>query len=177
MFIGQKICLAPLLLCDGPSIFNWLNKLSVAYLNGPFRPTDQMSFDGWYSSIGRDQSRVMFAIRKCGDLRLLGYLQIINLNAINRCAELGILIGEASDQDKGFGREALGLGLMHCWKDLNLNRVSLYVYGDNPRAIHVYGQVGFTKEGQMKQAAFVNGQFVDVTVMGILRPTEYKLGG
>jgi len=169
MIIGHKVCLGPLLHADTPAVFNWLNTLALAYLNGPYRPTDQISFDGWLSSLGKDRSRVVFAIRSHGDLRLMGYVQVVNIHPVFRSGELGILIGDERDRGKGCGLEAVRLMLGHCWNDLNLNRVTLYVYGDNPRAVHVYRKAGFEDEGRLRQAAYVDGQFVDVAVMGILR--------
>ncbi len=171
MLIGQKICLGPFLSGDSTAMFNWLNTLTLAHLNGSYRPNDQMSFDRWFSSFGDDRSRVMFAIRNQGDLRLLGYVQIANIHPVCRTCEMGILIGDTTDHGQGFGTEALQLALCHCWNDLNLNRVTLYVHGDNPCAVHVYGKVGFAEEGRMRDAGYVDGRVVDVVVMGALRPT------
>jgi len=170
MIIGEKVCLGPLLHVDGPAMFNWLNTLSLAHLNGSYRPQDQAGFDGWLSSLSSDRSKVVFAIRNQGDLRLLGYVQIVNINPVCRTAEMGILIGEAGDRGKGLGQEALRLALGHCWNDLNLHRVTLHVHGENPVAIHAYAKVGFIEEGRMRQAGYVNGRFVDIVVMGTLRP-------
>lgn len=170
MIIGEKVCLAPLLKEDAPFVFNWLNTPALAYLNGPYRPTDQMSFDAWFNGIGNDRTKVMFAIRKQGDLRLLGYVQITNIQPMFRTCEMGIVIGDPRDRGQGCGQEALALALHHCWNDLNLHRVTLWVVGDNPLAVHAYLKVGFAEEGRMREAAYVNGRHVDVLVMGILRP-------
>ena len=170
MIIGEKVCLCPFLREDAPAVFNWLNTVTLAHLNGPYRPTDQMSFDGWFQAIGKDPSKVMFAIRREGDLRLLGYVQITTINPVFRTGEMGIVVGDEAERGKGYGQEALQLVLRHCWDDLNLHRVNLFVVGDNPGAVHVYAKVGFVDEGRMRQAAYVDGRYVDVLVMGVLRP-------
>ena len=172
MIIGRKVCLCPLMHGDAPAMFNWLNTVALAHWNGSYRPNDQMGFDLWYAAIAGDRSKVVFTIRGQGDLRLLGYVQVTNILPVCRSGEMGILIGDEADRGRGFGQEALQLALRHCWNDLNLHRVTLYVHGDNPRAIRSYAKAGFHDEGRMREAGYVNGRFVDIAVMGALRPTE-----
>ena len=172
MIIGEKVCLCPLMHGDAPSLFNWLNTLVLANLNGSYRPTDQMSFDTWYAAIGADRTKVMFTLRRKDDLRLLGYVQITNIHPVCRGGEMGILVANEADRGQGYGQEALRLMLRHCWNDINLHRVTLYVHGDNPRAIHTYTQAGFCREGCLRDAGYVDGRFVPVTVMGALRPAD-----
>ena len=169
MLIGEKVCLGPILLGDAPKLFNWLNTVDLAYRNGPYRPLSEAHFNGWINGFNADPARVIFAIRTQGDLRLLGYLHLTNIDAVARGAELGMLIGDAQDQGRGLGGEALGLAIGFCWRDLNLQRLTLYVVGDNPRAIAAYAKAGFVHEGVMRHAAFVNGAHRDITVMGLLR--------
>jgi RimJ/RimL family protein N-acetyltransferase len=169
MLIGTSICLGPVLQGDAPLLFNWRNRLDLVRANGPYRPLDQVKFDGWLSSLGSDPGQVVFAIRQKQDMRLTGYLQITNIQPVPRTAELGILIGAEADQGKGFGQEAVRLGLEFCWRDLNLQRVTLFVVGDNPRAVRAYEKTGFITEGVLRRASYIDGVFCDVTVMGALR--------
>ena len=46
------------------------------------------------------------------------------------------------------------------------------VVGDNPRAIHAYLRAGFSMEGLMPRAVYVDGRYQDVTAMGLLRPLD-----
>jgi RimJ/RimL family protein N-acetyltransferase len=169
MLIGEKVCLGPLVHGDAPFLFNWLNTADLARLNGSYRPSDQTKFDQWFAGVGGDPARVTFAIRQSGDLRLLGYLQVINMQPVSRVAEIGVLIGEPSAQGQGFGQEAISLAVDFCWRELNLQRLSLFVIGENPRAVGAYGKAGFEIEGVMRRAAYADGRFQDITVMGLLR--------
>jgi len=172
MLIGDKVTLGPVLNGDGAMLFNWFNHLGLAATNGSFRPVDETKFSQWIAGLGNDVARVTFAIRANQLLRLLGYVQITNINAVVRSAEIGVAIGEAKDRGQGFGQEALTLALRYCWSELNLRRVTLFVLSNNPAALHVYRKVGFETEGLLRQAAYTNGQFHDVTVMAMLRPQE-----
>jgi RimJ/RimL family protein N-acetyltransferase len=172
MLIGEKVCLGPVLQTDAPSFFNWMNNLELVHVNGPYRPTDQARFDQWFSGIPNDSTRVVFTIRAKADIRLMGYVQIINIQPVARAAEMGILIGDPADRGKGAGQEAVRLALKFCWRDLNLQRVALFIVGDNPAAQNAYARVGFEVEGLLRRAAYVDGAFKDITVMGILRPDD-----
>ena len=169
MLVGSKVCLTPFVQADAPFLFAWQNDAALARLNGLCRPLDQNKFNEWFNPIGKDPSRVVFALRRLGDPRLLGYVQIINIQTPSRSAELGLLIGEPTDRDQGLGQEAAGLALDFCWRELNLQRVSLAVVGDNPRAIKTYRKAGFEAEGVLRRAAFVDGAFRDITIMAVLR--------
>ncbi len=62
-------------------------------------------------------------------------------------AELGIAV-TAKKQDVGFGKEAIRYFLKYGADALGLRRVTLRVYPDNARAIHVYEQCGFVMCGR-----------------------------
>jgi len=176
MLIGDQICLGPVLQADAPSFFNWLNNVELVHGNGAYRPTDQARFDHWFGGIPNDNTRVVFTIRAKADVRLMGYVQIINIQPVMRSAEIGMLIGDPQDRGKGVGQEAMRLALTFCWRDLNLRRVTLFIVGDNPAAQAAYAKTGFEVEGRLRQATYVNGAYRDITVMGILRPDDVPAG-
>lgn len=170
MLVGSRIHLGPLLPADSEPLFQWSNDVGIAHLNGPYRPVDWASHGAWFDGVGKDAGKVLFAIRDNATARLLGYVQVGGIHPVFRSADLGIVIGDAADRGRGLGQEALRLALDFCWKDLNLRRVGLFVFGRNEQAVAAYLKVGFQHEGVLHRAAFVDGRYVDVTVMGILRP-------
>lgn len=172
MLIGDRICLGPVLQGDAPLLFNWLNDVQLSRSNGPYRPTDQTKFDAWIAGLGSDPSRVVFTIRQKQGLRLIGYIQLTNIQPVHRTAELGILIGGAADRSQGYGQEAVSLAMDFCWRDLNLQRLTLFVVGDNPRAIRTYLKTGFVIEGILRRGAYVDGRHCDISVMGALRDAD-----
>ncbi len=101
--------------------------------------------------------------------KMIGSTGFFNLDYKNRCAELGIMIGDKSCWNQGYGTEAVRLLVQHGFHTLNLNRIYLRVLENNPRAIRAYEKAGFTHEGRQRQAEFKDGQFVDLLVMSILK--------
>lgn len=81
---------------------------------------------------------------------------------------IGITVCES---ERGIG---VGSALMAAVIDLGENwldlcRLELEVYVDNPAAIALYERHGFEREGTARRAAFRNGEYVDVIRMARLR--------
>jgi [ribosomal protein S5]-alanine N-acetyltransferase len=101
-------------------------------------------------------------------------VQIAGINAVHRSAELGIRIGAEKNRGQGYGKEALALAVEFCWNHLNLNRLQLLVFKHNQRAASAYKAAGFRKEGLLRKAAFIDGEWVDVILMAALRPSRSR---
>lgn len=99
----------------------------------------------------------------------IGNTGIMDHDTISRSAELGIQIGEKAYWNKGYGTEAVELMLKHSFLTLNLNRVFLQVFENNPSAIRSYEKAGFVHEGRLREAVFRSGDYLDVFVMSVLK--------
>ncbi len=172
MLMASRITIGPFVPEDFGPVFCWMNDVAAARLDFAYRPVDMMTHQRWWQSLGRDQTKVVFAIRKTADLAIIGYVQITGINSVHRSAEIGIRIGEEKNRGRGYGKEALRLAVEFCWNHLNLNRVQLVVFKHNDRAIRAYQAVGFRKEGLLRKAAFIGGDWVDLILMAALRPAQ-----
>jgi len=172
MIEGTLVSIGAVVPEDFPTLFRWANDVEAARLNGAFRPVDWVSHAGWWESIGKDPGKVVFAVRKRGLGPIIGWVQILNINPVARCAEVGIRIGNEADRGHGYGRETLRLAIDYCWNHLNLHRLALIALHTNERAIRIYESLGFEQEGRLRDASFVAGRWVDIVVMGKLRPAE-----
>jgi RimJ/RimL family protein N-acetyltransferase len=172
MVKGVSVALGPLVPDDFVPLFRWSNDPEVARYNGAFRPADWISHRSFWENIGKDPSRVVFAIRRLDDPALIGYVNIFSINPVYRSAELGITIGDAVNRGRGFGREALALALSYCWNHLNLHRVAIAVFKSNERALRTYRASGFKREGVLKHAVFIDGAWIDLVLMATFRPAH-----
>lgn len=68
-------------------------------------------------------------------------------------------------QNRGIGSQLMEavIDLGENW--LNLKRLELTVYTDNPSAIHIYEKYGFVIEGTLRKYAFRAGTYVDAYAM------------
>jgi [ribosomal protein S5]-alanine N-acetyltransferase len=175
MFIGANITLGAFVPDDYAAIYCWANDVVAARLDGAFRPVHLKDVVSQFEAGTRDPSRVVLAIRKRTDLKIIGYVQIQNITAVHRSADIGIRIGEEKYRGLGYGKEALRMASDYCWDHLNLERLGLIVFRDNARAINAYRAVGFKREGVLKRLFYVDGRWVDVIVMASFRRSRKRI--
>ncbi len=110
-----------------------------------------------------------FAIRTLEGDQLIGFVSLWARNGASAEGWVGIGIGEAEYQGKGYGTDAMRLLLRFAFHELNLARVSLEAFAHNARAVRSYEKAGFQIEGLQRQWEGRDGQRRDVVSMGILR--------
>lgn len=168
MLAGEQIVLTALRRNDAETMFSWINDPATVRFNAPYAPVHEPSHQAWLERVITDPSRVVFGIRECVTLRLLGVIQLVDMHPIHRSAELIIRIGSDTDRGRGLGVEALKLMIDFAFRDRNLQRVSLKVFANNARAIRAYEKAGFVQEGALRRAVFIDGCWVDEIVMAVL---------
>lgn len=167
MIFGQSVAIGPILPVDIPSLYRWSDDVEAAVLNEPYRPLNWRTQEDFWLNTANDPSRIFFAIRLLGAPEIIGYLQIRHIEPIHRSASIGIRLGEAANRRKGYGREALALGIDYAWRQLNLSRMALSVFAHNEPAIALYAAMGFEREGLLRRALFIDGAWVDVALMAL----------
>ena len=90
-----------------------------------------------------------------------------------RKASLGIMIGDKTCWDRGYGTDAILTILRFAFDEMNLHRVWLQVHDDNARAIACYKKCGFVEEGRLRHDRYRHGTYHDTIEMGIL-DHEYR---
>ncbi len=100
---------------------------------------------------------------------IVGCVNLLNIDNINLCAELHIMIGSESDRGKGIGTFAVSTIIDHAFFNLNLRRLQLEVLEYNQVAQKLYKKIGFVEEGKKRKAVFKDGEYVDELIMGLLR--------
>ncbi|MCK4394325.1 GNAT family N-acetyltransferase [Candidatus Bipolaricaulota bacterium] len=169
MLKSAHVALTPLMLADMSVMFDWINDREQVLFNAPYKPVSEGQHQAWFEAIQQRNDVVIFAIRLLETDKLIGSCQLHSINYVHRSAELQIRIGKVSKRGQGCGTEAVHLLLDFAFKDLNLQRVYLHVFSKNAAAIRVYEKAGFVREGVLRQAAHIDGRYVDAIVMGILR--------
>ena len=104
------------------------------------------------------------------DGRVVGLLGL-HMDRVPRrrhCASIGMAVHDAF-QGQGVGNALMAamVDLADNW--LNVRRIELTVYTDNPAAVHLYEKFGFVIEGTHRDYAFRNGVYVDAYAMARLR--------
>ncbi len=173
---GSKIMLREYRREDLPHITAWVNDAETTkYLSDlftwPQTVKNSEDFLEMRLSGGRREAGFVIADLKTQDY--LGQADLMDINWIDRCATVGIVIAGKENRGCGIGTEALTLLCEYAFMQLGLQRVQLEVYSGNSRGIACYERVGFVKEGVKRCARFCRGAYMDVVLMSVLRE-EWK---
>lgn len=170
--VGENIYLSPMDIDDAKYYAKWFNDCYI---------TDNLGATSLLASVQSEQQWIesninnyAFSVVTLKDDILIGDCCITNINHIRQCAEIGLLIGEKSNHNKGYGTEILNLLLNYSFNHLNLNNIMLRVFSFNDIAIHTYKKVGFKEMGRRRQSYYLNNKFYDEIYMDILKEEFLK---
>ncbi len=183
MIYGERIRFRGVERTDIPVFVPWLNDPEVNRGIAIYWPMSQAEEERWFEKmLSRPidehvlgvEVRLPPAGQEGESWKLIGTTGLMGIDWRDRNAELGILIGEKSYWDHGYGTETVRLLAKYGFDTLNLHRIFLRVFESNPRAIRAYEKAGFTHEGRQRQAQFSDGCYQDVLMMSILE-AEFRL--
>ena len=100
----------------------------------------------------------------CDGDRAIGYVQLVGLDDLDQCGDLGICL-EPESQGAGLGRSAIAQFMTYVCKRRPIRKFELRVRADNVKAIRCYEAVGFARCGLLHARAFVDGSYEDVVLM------------
>ncbi len=178
MIYGDRIRFRAIDRNDLPTFLDWINDPEVRKGIGIYLPFSMADEEDWFEGMRKhpaDEHNLAIEVHEpAGEggkesWKMIGSCGFFNLDGRIRSSEFGIMIGDKSYWNKGFGTEAVRLLVQHGFNTLNLNRIYLRVLENNPRAIRAYEKAGFKHEGRQRQAEFKDGKYVDLLVMSTLK--------
>jgi diamine N-acetyltransferase len=191
MITGERVRFRAVERDDLPTFVKWLNDPEVRQGILIYHPFSQAEEENWYEGMLKhpiDEHVLGIEVRLPSERvgmpkvegetstqaeeehwKLIGSLAFTNIDWRNRSSEFGIMIGDKAYWNQGYGTEAVRLLVKHGFNTLNLNRIFLHVFENNPRAIRAYEKAGFVHEGKLRQAEFKDGMYIDILVMSILK--------
>jgi len=172
MIYGDRIRLVAIEKKDLPLFVEWLNDPDVREGISMYLPMSMAQEERWFEKMlerPADEQPLNIEVRDGEQWIKIGNMGLFGFDHRAHSAEVGIVIGNKDYWNQGYGTEAMILMLKHGFETLNLNRIWLRVYEDNPRAIRCYEKVGYIHEGQMRQARFSKGTYSDILIMGVVK--------
>ena len=167
--VAKRVRLRAMRREDSALLYEWINQRELVILNAPYHPVSELDHESWLESMLKKRfDLVIFVIEDIASEQAIGSCQLFNINWRHQSAELQIRIGYQRFQNQGLGSEAIQLLCRFGFDDLNLHRIYLSVFKNNERAIGAYRKCGFAEEGVMREAAFIDGQWLDVALMGLI---------
>ncbi|MFN0030639.1 MAG: GNAT family N-acetyltransferase [Flavobacteriales bacterium] len=166
---GERIYLRGIATSDATDEYlSWLNdeETTRGLASGLF-PSNMDELKAFLDRIATNRNAVMLAICDSTNQLHIGNIKLDNFDWVSRTCELGLLIGNKNYWGKGIGYEVCKLTLQYAFAELNIRKVLLAVYANNPAAIQLYKKLGFVEEGCLRQHIFEGGLYHDKFYMGL----------
>jgi RimJ/RimL family protein N-acetyltransferase len=174
-FMGKRIRLRAAEKSDIATFISWVNDPEVTENLMLTFPMSCYEEERWYENMmAQPPSEHVLVIEIVTqgppkEWRPIGTCAFMNIDWRNRSGEVGIMIGEKTLWDQGYGTETMCLLIDHGFSTLNLHRIWLQVYAKNQRGIRAYEKAGFIHEGKFRQAHYQHGRYYDVHLMSVLK--------
>jgi RimJ/RimL family protein N-acetyltransferase len=140
--------------------------------SGPWRPLSPDLEDSPFALKVATDSVATFSIVDLKSEDVAGGATLWGIDRHNRNAHLGLSL-RPSFRGRGLGTDVVRILVRYGFTTLGLRRLGLETLSDNHAMIRAATSAGFTREGTLREAGWVNGAFVDEVVFGLLAD-EYQ---
>ncbi len=170
LLVGSQVRLTACTSADVPTLLRWHQDPEFLRMldSRPARPASESALADWIRESDSSKNAFLFGVRPVDAGELLGTVELEGIQWTHGVAWLAIGIG-IEHQGKGIGTETMRLALDFAFRELNLHRVQLTVFGYNTRAIQLYERVGFIREGSYREFLHRDGKRYDMYLYGLLR--------
>lgn len=156
-----------------------LNEVTPAYLSWLYDPEVMQGIEtsgytmenlrSYVESKIKDVDVTFFAIWSNDTNEHIGNLKFETTDKKALVSDLGLLIGNKNYWNKGVGKEACKLGIQYVFNVLNMRKIYLAVYENNPNARKLYEKLGFKLEATLRKHILVNNTYYDKYLMGLFK--------
>ena len=167
--VGKKLYLRPLEKSDiNETYLRWINDAEVTkYMTTGIFPSNMEKLKEYFDHMN-SPNHVILAIADKKSDKHIGNIALNDIDWVNRIANLGIMLGDKKFWGKGYGTEATKLIVDYAFDKLNLHRLWLGVLAEHFAAIRVYERAGFKVEGRLRQELYLEGEYNDKVIMGMV---------
>lgn len=99
---------------------------------------------------------------------LVGMISLHNIDYLNQKAYIGYWLDE-DNEGRGIITDSVRCLIEYGFTELELNRIEIRAGVHNEKSRAVPERLGFKPEGTLRAAEYVNGEFIDMAVYGLLK--------
>lgn len=165
---GDRIYLKELTEKDVTSRYvNWLNDQTInRYLESRFEKWNIAKLKKYVRNISCNPQYLFLAIIT-NNHKHIGNIKIGPINNIHKFTDIGILIGDKDEWNKGYATEALKLTISFIFSKLKLNKIIAGVYAANSASINIFKKCGFSVESVKKAQYIFQDRYTDSIVLSL----------
>ena len=169
---GKDITLRALEPEDIDVLYKWENDTSIWHLSNTIAPFSRYILKQYIESSHQDiyqlkQLRLIIVKKK--DSSPIGAIDLFDFEHNHSRAGIGILIGENSERNKGYGSEALDLLIDYCFRTLHLKQLFCNILENNEASINLFRSKGFEITGEKKSWVRIGDQFYNEFLLQLVR--------
>jgi len=171
MIRGEKIGLRAIQPEDLIQLMEWRN---IPYLRKHFREVrelNKVNQKAWLEKISNSKNDFMFVITDLETQEAIGACGLMYCNWTVRSGEISLYIGRDGSyiDNNGYALDASKVLLNYGFQILNLHKIwtELYAFDDRKMNLLV-DQLGFSKDGVMRDNVFWNGEYYDSILVSLL---------
>lgn len=162
---GQKINLRTVEEEDVKFLRDNINRQDVRTHLTARKPVNLKQEKDFFEEVISSEDNVHLAISR--EEEIIGIISLEEDEKDLRVAELGIWI-DPDHHGKGYGTEAAKLVTDYGFNELNYHRIMARAHGENKGSQRIWEKLGFTKEGELREQVYRQGEFTDAYLYGIL---------
>lgn len=133
----------------------------------PWRPITPGAKDPRLVVDDTDQGRVQFSVVELAGDTLVGSAVMWDIDTHNRSAHIGLGL-LPSCRGKGYGTDVVAVLCHYGFVVRGLHRLQIETLSDNTAMLRSAERNGFVREGVLRSASWVMGEFLDEVLLGLL---------
>jgi RimJ/RimL family protein N-acetyltransferase len=132
----------------------------------PWRPVPLGSPDSPYR-VRHDDSSAAFSAVEAASGELAGEAVLWGIDTHNRFAHIGLAL-RPPFRGRGLGADIVKVLCRYGFEIRGLHRLQVETLADNAAMINAAKRAGFVQEAMLRRSAWVNGEFTDEVILGLL---------
>ncbi|NAZ95989.1 GNAT family N-acetyltransferase [Vibrio toranzoniae] len=163
---GNMVTLRAIEIEDLEFIHQWANDSDIwDMLGGWHFPYSKGSSENWIKNINNNDKKNQYFAIEIKNKKIIGTINIVNIDWKNRSATYGIMLGDIQSQGKGYAKDAMLTILTFLFEELGLIRIESDILDTNIRSLKFHKNNGWVVEGEKKFADYRRGVWHSKTLI------------
>ncbi|MGW6193108.1 GNAT family N-acetyltransferase [Bacillus cereus] len=161
---------------DFKQLINWIDseEFLIQWSGNAFTyPLNEQQLDSYIESANYENVNILaFKAVDEETKKVIGHISLGQIDYVNKSARIGkVLVGDTNMRGHSIGKQMMKAVLSIAFNELKLHRVTLGVFDFNSSAISCYENIGFVKEGLLRESKKVGETYWNLWEMSML---EYE---
>lgn len=153
---------------DLPLMYQWENNSDYWLLSDTTKPFSNYTISEF---IKQDQNDIFttrqqrFVIELLNPIKQIGFIDLYQFEPVHRRAGVGILIGDLSEQKKGYAAQSIECLKNYANTVLNMHQLYCYIQVSNKSSLSLFQKAGFKECGSLKDWLINKNESQDVIML------------